>query len=319
MQNLRELEKIIQRRLKKEIKMNCAIVGSTKISKIHARELVRNKIKNITFISRKKLKSKSFASKLNKEYYQNFESSNHNIFKIKKFDLISICSNSKYHFKNLLNIPSQKTKILIEKPIISLKRNENFRALLNKIYLKHKNIFVSYPMYYLAKSFKQKNKNKNLNIKKINFYYQTSGKHLYREIFIDLAPHAFSFIFSLLGVKNNFTFSLNKIVLKKKQFKCDGTIGEVKFKINLIQDTLKKKSIFKFSINNQKFQRVTTTKKKIFTNYLKIKKKLISIENPMTKVIKEFLKKKYKNNYGINKKLTYCITEISQEIYDKSF
>ena len=28
--------------------MNCAIIGSTKISKIHSRELIKNKIKNIT-------------------------------------------------------------------------------------------------------------------------------------------------------------------------------------------------------------------------------------------------------------------------------
>ena len=196
--------------------MNCALIGSTKISKIHARELVRNKIKDITFVSRKKLKSKLFAKKLNKEYLTNFKNSNHNIFKIKKFDLIDICSNSKYHLKNLLNIPSQKTKILIEKPIISLKRKENFRELLDKIYSKHTNIFVSYPMYYLAKSFKKITKNKNITIKKINIYYQTTGKHIYREIFVDLAPHAFSFIISLLGVKKNQNFLINKIILKKK-------------------------------------------------------------------------------------------------------
>ena len=38
--------------------MNCAIIGSTKISKIHSRELIKNKIRNIT-VSRNKKKSKN--------------------------------------------------------------------------------------------------------------------------------------------------------------------------------------------------------------------------------------------------------------------
>ena len=36
--------------------MNCAIIGSTKIAEVHAENLIKNKVKKITFISRYKKK-----------------------------------------------------------------------------------------------------------------------------------------------------------------------------------------------------------------------------------------------------------------------
>ena len=299
--------------------MNCALIGSTKIAKIHLRELVKNNIRNFTFISRDKTKSKLFVDSLKKKKNLNFNNSNHNIFKKKKFRLIDICSNSNYHTKHLLNIPKQQTKILVEKPIISLKRKKIPKTILDKLYLKHKNIFVSYPMFYLAKSFKNNFNFKEKFIKKIDIYYQTTGKHNYREIFNDLCPHAFAFIFSLIGFDKNIHLSIDKISLRKKEFKCKGKINETRFNIIFLQDPKKNKSVFKFNVNNQKIRRITKIEKKNFVNYLKSKNKTILIKNPMSNVIKEFLKKNHKKVYAINKKLTYLISEITQEIYDKSF
>ena len=36
--------------------MNCAIIGSTKIAEVHAEQLLKNGVKEITFISRSKKK-----------------------------------------------------------------------------------------------------------------------------------------------------------------------------------------------------------------------------------------------------------------------
>ena len=47
--------------------MNCALIGSTKIAKIHLRELIENNIRNFTFISRDKTKSKLFVDSLKKK------------------------------------------------------------------------------------------------------------------------------------------------------------------------------------------------------------------------------------------------------------
>ena len=51
-------------------------------------------------------------------------------------------------------------------------------------------------MYYLGQSFKKISNFKNKKIDKVDIYYQTVGKHNYREIFLDLAPHALGLIFS---------------------------------------------------------------------------------------------------------------------------
>ena len=63
---------------------------------------------------------------MNNEQNAIFNYDNHLIFK-KKFDIISICSKSEFHYQNVIKIPKQKTKILIEKPIISLKKGDNFK------------------------------------------------------------------------------------------------------------------------------------------------------------------------------------------------
>ena len=76
------------------------------------------------------------------------------------------------------------------------------------MYLKHKNIFVSYPMYYLGQSFKKISNFKNKKIDKVDIYYQTVGKHNYREIFLDLAPHALGLIFSLIKFEDQVKIDL---------------------------------------------------------------------------------------------------------------
>ncbi len=299
--------------------MNCALIGSTKIAKIHIRELIKNKIKNFYLISRTKKKSKLFMESIEQKKNLNINNSNHNIFKKKNFNLIDICSNSNFHVKHLLNIPKQKTKILVEKPIITLSRNFNSKLELDKLYLIHKNIFVSYPMFYLGKAFKKKFNFKNKNLKKIDIYYQTRGNHNYREIFIDLAPHAFALIFSLIGIKKNIKLLVDKINLSRKKFECKGKINKTIFNIRFYQMPKKNNSIFKFIVNDKKVRRVTKIKNGNFNNYLIMKNIIKFIKNPMSEVINQYLKKEYKQIYENNKKLTYLITQVTQKIYDKSF
>ena len=46
--------------------MNCAIIGSTKIAEIHAKHIIKNGVKEITFISRSQNKRKKNISNLKK-------------------------------------------------------------------------------------------------------------------------------------------------------------------------------------------------------------------------------------------------------------
>ena len=47
--------------------MNCAIIGSTKIAEVHAEQLVKNGVREITFISRSELIIKKIISKVKKK------------------------------------------------------------------------------------------------------------------------------------------------------------------------------------------------------------------------------------------------------------
>jgi hypothetical protein len=299
--------------------MKCAIIGSTKIAKIHLRELRKNQIKNFYLISRTKKKSKLFIESLDQKKKLNFNYSNHSIFKKKKFNLIDICSNSNFHIKHLLNIPKQKTRILIEKPIFTLARDLNSKQQLDELYLKHKNIFVSYPMFYLGKTFKKKFDFKNKNLRKIEVYYQTTGKHNYREIFVDLGPHAFALIFSLIGIRKNIELIVDEIKLNRKEFTCRGKINNTIFNIKFYQKPKKNNSIFKFTVNDKKIRRVTKIVNGNFNNYLKMQRRIEFIKNPMSEVINDYLKNEFQKTYEKNKKLTYLITQVSQKIYDQSF
>ena len=51
--------------------MNCAIIGSTKIAEVHAEQLIRNGIKEVTFISRSKIKGKKIIEKVKKKFSKN--------------------------------------------------------------------------------------------------------------------------------------------------------------------------------------------------------------------------------------------------------
>ena len=296
--------------------MRCAIIGSTKISEIHIREFINNNAKSITIISRELSKAKRIIKKLNKKFDFKFVAANISVLKKKTFDIIDICSNTKYHLKHLNYIPKNNSLILVEKPIFDLSNlKDNLETELNLIYQKHKKIFVCYPMYYLGKSFLH-NYKYNKIIKTVEINYKTAGKHKAKEICLDLAPHALSLIYSL--TKPN---KLNKVkVIKsnysKSSWNSQGFINNLKYIFRFSEDKIRVKSKFIFKINNKKITRPTKIINNEFNNYLNYKKKIVLISNPMSDVIKNAIKAK--NNKSIlnnNKKLTYWLMDINKKIY----
>ena len=297
--------------------MKCAIIGSTKISEIHIREFINNNAKSITIISRELSKARKIIKKLNKKFNFKFVTANISVLKKKSFDIIDICSNTKYHLKHLNYIPKNNSLIIVEKPIFDLSNlKDNLETELNLIYQKHKKIFVCYPMYYLGKSFLH-NYRYNKTIKKIEIIYKTTGKHKAREICLDLAPHALSLINSL--TKPN---KLNKVKIIKQNYSksnwnSQGFINNLKYIFKFSEDKMRIKSKFIFKINDQKITRPTKIINNKFNNYLNYKKKIVLISNPMSNVIKNAIKaKNNKNILDNNKKLTYWLMDINRKIYN---
>tara|TARA_B100000579_G_scaffold393100_1_gene369485 strand:+ start:1067 stop:1969 length:903 start_codon:yes stop_codon:yes gene_type:complete len=295
--------------------MICAIIGSTKIAEVHIHELVKNKVEQIYIISRFKKKRINLLNKIVSRYKDkntNFKSSNINILKKKKFDLIDICSSNHVHDKHLKYISGQKTIILIEKPIISLlKYKKDYLNFLDDIYRENKKLIVIYPMTKLARSIDNL-VNINDKIKNFSFNFKVGGKYFYKNIIIDLIPHALSFTnYFFKFSSNKKKFFIHSVKIKKNsciaKFKYSGSNISFYF-----SEKINQRTILTININNLKIQRLTKNKIENFINYLKFKKNIKIIKNPITEFFNEFFKNK--NNklyYKKNKDLTYEIMKRS--------
>ena len=299
--------------------MNCAIIGSTKIAEIHAKHIINNGVKEITFISRSQNKRKKNISNLKKIFTNqvNFFHSDIKILKKKKFNLVCICSKTEIHDTHLKLVSNLKSKIIIEKPIISLLKFKNkYQKFLDDIYKKNKKIVVCYPYLYLAKEFK---KYVPITKKLINiiFEFQTGGKSIYKKICTNLMPHSLSFFQSFL--KKNFLNNISNInnkLVKKNIWRA--SLNFKKIKINLIfKENFKKKTYLKLKVNDLILTRKTLKNKTKFINYIenyKTGKKKV-IKNPMEEFYKEFFKNldntKY---YKSNKILTFELMRINYSL-----
>tara|TARA_B100000029_G_scaffold234241_1_gene231491 strand:- start:3540 stop:4445 length:906 start_codon:yes stop_codon:yes gene_type:complete len=292
--------------------MNCVIIGSTKIAEVHAEQLVKNGVKELTFISRSVKKRKKIIFKLKKRIAKKvlFFHSDIKILKKNFFNIICICSNTEVHHRHLRIVSGSKSIIIVEKPIISLLKFKNrYEEFLKNIYKKNKRIVVCYPYLFLAKSFNKFCRNiKKIN--RINFEFQTGGKATFKKICINLMPHALSFFYIFLK-KNFLKEKINKtnLLVKKHMwqvgFKASGKM------INLIfKENHKKKTSLKLTLNDLVLMRKTKKNKGRFTNYIQNYQtnKTKNISNPMEMFYKDLFKninnKKY---YKTNKYLTFNI------------
>ena len=296
--------------------MNCAIIGSTKIAEVHAKYLINNGIKEITFISRSQ--NKRIKNILNlKKVFSNKVKFFHSDIKIlnkKKFNFVCICSKTEVHDIHLKLVSNLKSSIIIEKPIISLLKFKNkYQRFLDNIYKKNKKVVVCYPYLYLAKEFKKYFvSTKKLN--NIEFEFQTGGKSVYHKICINLMPHALSFFQSFF--KRNFLENISNIntrLVKKNTWQANFNFKKID--INLIfKENFKKKTYLKLKLNDLILKRKTSKKKIKFINYIENYKtgKIKIIKNPMEQFYEEFFKNldntKY---YKSNKKLTFELMRIN--------
>ena len=296
--------------------MNCALIGTSKFSEVHLEELVKIGIKQITIISRDKNKRNDLCNKYRSKFPNvKIDNSNIRILKQKKFDLIDICTSNDVHDKYLRYVSKMKSIILVEKPIISLiKLKKKYKEFLNKIYKENKKLIVCYPMQYLCKDVKKNFKVKDrINIFKFDF--TTGGRYKKKEICIDLMPHVLSFLFTFFS-QNKFKKNVKiiKTKVKKNSWFSKFAVKKVAFFINLKEKKSSKTSL-SISINNKKISRFTKTQNKKFINFLRYKKKIKKIKNPMSEFFKNLIKNKNNSKYYLkNKKLTYSLMDFNYRL-----
>ena len=296
--------------------MNAAIIGTSKIAQIHLREFCKKKINKIYIVTRYVKKSKKMIAK--------FDKIKNNIIPISLKSLsslnckyYSICSPTKIH-DNQIEILKKKINsiIIVEKPFISfLKFKKKFKEKLNELKSFNLSIYVNYPMYHLADSFIKKFKFKD-KIRTLNVYYQTSGKNTYNEIAEDLLPHALAFLYRFVKKDiNKLNFKNHKISISKNNWNCKIKFNKLNFNIYFKQDPNKKKSKFYFEINKKKFIRMLKKFDGNMLNYIKYKRSLNFIENPMNVSLKLALNcHKIKKPLLTNKKINNFVNNITLKI-----
>jgi len=288
--------------------MNIALIGTSKIAKVHFEFLEKNIKKSRFFIiSRNLKKANQFISTLNYKKNTKVLSSKINILKKKNFSIIDICAKTSQHHLILDKINLKKKIIFIEKPLFNPKLIKyDTLSYLNKLYKKHNKLVVCYPYLELANSTKLILP--NIKIRNIAFNFFSNGKNRFDDIGYDLIPHVYIFLAKLIGVKN---LMINKNSVIKKTLKNIWTLkfetkNKIKIKIRLKQNDSYKETKVNFKINDNFIIRETKLINGEFQNFLKYKNKKIKINNPMEKTIKRFvLNLKNKKFYKENKEFTY--------------
>ena len=282
--------------------MKIGIIGLGTLGEYYARDF--NKY-NAKIIVSKNSKLKSTINKnnlLNKKYKMKVHSAkNYKDFFKKKFDTVLICSPNDSHLDHQQKSIKKNKNVIIEKPIISLKKNlskKYYVKKLNKILSNNKKIYYNLINEYYAKKYLELFKNYKFKNKKFDFIYHTNGTHKKEDIMNDLLPHLFSILDNLLkynkisDIKKK--ISTNKNIIK---FYADRCLCNVEF----VQNSNIKR--LKFGLDDYMVERESfeiNEKVKTFLKCNKNKKK-IKVNNPLTEKVKKIIL--YNKKY--NKKLEY--------------
>lgn len=275
--------------------MRTLVIGPRGVGEIYLRNLSNHQI-DVYSTNYKK----------NKDLLKNY---NINILKKidnkKKYNLIIICSKTNTHAKYIKKFENKCDKIIVEKPLAwfpSIKENIVFFNSIN-----HNKIITNLPMISIAKDLKKYISDK---IKTIVFDYSTGGKNFYKDISIDLLPHAISFIFQFLKI-----YKLNLISYKinKNSNVFSFHINNIIYKV-IISQKFNNKSNLKITINNKVFKRIHKKVNNKFMVFLKNKNKMISIKNPMDYIITKNIKNFNKNiSYNTQKSLIKIMDKIEND------
>lgn len=289
------------------------VVGTKGIGQAHIREFLNFNLEKVGLYGKKfdgnRVNKLKFDKKKSQKIY-NLKNFN----EIRKFKpkVISICTPTELHSRHIYLFSKISKNLLVEKPL-NWKDNLDNYLIAKKIFKLRNNLIVNLPMINLASQIHSREKIKK--IAKINFNYYTNGKQTYRNIPVDLLPHALSFCITILK-KNEISYRIINVRQEKTSWSCEIYLNNCKCKFKLRQNKNQKISKLSFKLNNNVYLRKQIKSDNNYRNLIiKNSKKIIKIKNPMseyiTKSLKNFHNKKYLNS---NNQLTLLITKITQDL-----
>ena len=269
--------------------MKIGIIGLGTLGEYYARDF--NRFKTRIIVSKNSsLKSTINKNKLLKKKYKLdiHAAKNYNDFFSKKIDTVLICSPNNSHLHHLQKSIIKKKDIIIEKPIISLKKSlskKYFTDKLNKILSHNKKIYYNLINEYYAKKYLELFINHKFKSKKFNFIYHTNGTHKKEDIMNDLLPHLFSILDNLLDYSK--ISNIRKIITLNKntiQFYADDCLCNIEF----IQNSKKK---LMFGLDDLIVEREIHEENGGIKTFLICKKidKKIKTNNPLTENIRKII------------------------------
>lgn len=289
------------------------VVGTQGIGQAHVREFTNFGFNKIGLFGKKFDKNRVKKLKIEKKNLIKFFNLK-NYSEIRKFkpNVISICTPTKFRFKHIYNFSKISKNLLIEKPFIWNNNLNNYYKAKEVFKLKN-NFIVNLPMISLASQINAKEGVKKIN--KINFDYYTNGNNTFKNIPIDLLPHALSFCITILK-ENTISYKIVKVEQKKLSWHCIIYLNNCKCRFKLRQNKEKKTSKLTFKLNNNRYFRKQIKIRNIYKNLIiKNKKKIIKVKNPMTEYILKSLKNFDNKEYiNFNNKFVLLITKISQDL-----
>ena len=281
---------------------NLGIIGLGRLGEFYLRDLVNLKINPIILKNSTYKTSLKRVQELNKKYNLKVKAARtfKRFFK-DKFDTVLICSLSIFHYNHIKKTLDNNRDVIIEKPIISLNRKVSKKTnlkKLNDLFNYNNKIYYNLINEYYAKKYLKLFKNKKFSLKKFDFFYHTTGHHVYDQIIDDLVPHLFSILDNLIKYKS--IHSIKKKINKnncKIKFYVDNCFCSIELKQNC------KKKLLKFGLDGYLVERKMIEKKNKVLTYLSSNKlnKKIDIKNPLTESVKEILKKSRVYNKKLEK------------------
>lgn len=237
-------------------------------------------------------------------------------------DGVSICSPAELHFNHILYALRKKLPIFCEKPLFwsdeSTLSTVNEKLNIINDFLKPI-IFVNTSNTVLFDAIKRKLPRKDY-IKNFKFVFHTNGLNTYKNIAVDLFPHAFSILLRAFGENKIESF---KWKISKHNYLCEFKYGRVLVEFDF-SENLDAKKMLVLKINDVSFERVQVGSGrdyKVFMVETKTKKTFKS-SDPFLVYIRDFIQfcnyeKTNSNSYDesfINlKMMAYCMDLMSNE------
>ena len=292
------------------------IIGPSGIGRAHFRQYYKNGINEIGVLG--KTYNKKRLSQINTSKFNNLKIANlKNFNDIKKFkpQIVSICSPFEKHLEHILKCNNYCKYMIVEKPFIWFKNNarqiNTYRTASNLLFKLKKKIMVNLPMVSLASQLLKK-KEVSQRVKILEFKYFTKGKQSYKNIAVDLLPHAISFILVINGsyLRN---FKIKSVKMDKLKWSCKIIINDVVCYFLFTQNVNRKESNLFFKLNKNSYERKQKLINGQYINSLiRNKKKIINIKNPMNEYLNLLIKNT--KNTQLNHQLVLDITKLTESL-----